>query len=69
MDEQPWQIVGGSIVLADGRVTTTPGACPEAKPHGQVAHDPEQVGECGSGCCDKYRCRRCGVRWTYEWPD
>ncbi len=29
----------------------------------------EEVGECGDGCCTKYRCLACGKRFTVEWPD
>ena len=29
----------------------------------------EWVGECGHGCCDDYRCTRCGRVFRVEWPD
>lgn len=28
----------------------------------------EDIGECSSGCCDKYRCPRCNLTWTEELP-
>lgn len=27
------------------------------------------VGGCSSGCCDDYRCGRCGREHRVEWPD
>jgi hypothetical protein len=28
----------------------------------------EDVGECAEGCCDRYRCPRCGTVWHQELP-
>lgn len=33
------------------------------------AMDVEYTGECSDGCCSRYRCKACGKRVTYEWPD
>ena len=41
-----------------------------AKSHRQWAHHgTTDDGTCADGCCDRYRCVDCGVRWTVECPD
>jgi len=59
----PWQKYGGSFVWQDsGGRASLPGRCCDKM-------DPEQTGTCSHGCCDDYRCRSCGKRWRYEYPD
>lgn len=26
-------------------------------------------GDCGRGCCDDYKCEKCGYKTRVEWPD
>lgn len=26
-------------------------------------------GDCGQGCCDDYKCAKCGYKCRVEWPD
>lgn len=27
------------------------------------------IGDCGTGCCDDYKCTVCGQEFRIEWPD
>lgn len=29
----------------------------------------KQVGDCGHGCCNDYKCNACGHETRVEWPD
>lgn len=29
----------------------------------------EDDGDCGQGCCDDYKCAKCGYKHRVEWPD
>jgi hypothetical protein len=42
------------------------GACGAPRCCGQPMADD---GDCGMGCCDDYRCEKCGYRCRVEWPD
>jgi hypothetical protein len=36
-------------------------------PHPQDQVD--EVGGCLTGCCTDYRCKTCGKKFRFEWPD
>lgn len=43
---------------------------------GGICHGPEccgqkmaDDGDCGQGCCDDYKCEKCGYTTRVEWPD
>jgi hypothetical protein len=51
----------------DGNVSATGAMVPAAMWRCCAAMDPEEVGDCGEGCCTDYRCRNCGRSWRHEW--
>lgn len=55
----------------DGRfVCTAERPMPQPSPGGAWLHpDAEDAGTCHMGCCDRYQCPHCGVRWLKEMPD
>lgn len=59
----PWLQYGGSFIWENnnGRASL-PGRCCENM-------DPELIGGCREGCCDDFRCKSCGKKWRYEYPD
>lgn len=44
---------------------------PWTKEKGTPAQHPDAVsdGECFEGCCDRYKCPNCGLRFTEEVPE
>jgi hypothetical protein len=55
--------------LPDGSVSATGVMVPAGMWRCCPSMQPEEIGDCGEGCCTDYRCRSCRRTWRREWSD